>query len=178
MFNKKILAVIIAIILVVTFIFATEVLAYTEANEWDPDESMPNARGFYGFIRNVNTGVGVYFGHLWVGKLDNENVFSAVIGINLCIATDADYYRDIIARFENDNDQFQTRSVEGNVSLTASNTENDIFTSTEVQNPTSGYISYDVYLNMHYVSGELQTVTPQWTTKNANCVIGFGIYSG
>ena len=69
------------------------------------------------------------------------------------IATDADYYRDIIARFENDNDQFQTRSVEGNVSLTASNTENDIFTSTEVQNPTSGYISYDVYLNMHYVSG-------------------------
>ena len=160
MFNKKILAVIIAIILVVTFIFATEVLA----NEWDPDESMPNARGFYGFIRNVNTGVGVYFGHLWVGKLDNENVFSAVIGINLQIATDADYYRDIITRFENDNDQFQT--------------ENDIFTSTEVQNPTSGYISYDVYLNMHYVSGELQTVTPQWTTKNANCVIGFGKYSG
>ena len=68
MFNKKILAVIIAIILVVTFIFATEVLAYTEANEWDPDESMPNARGFYGFIRNVNTGVGVYFGHLWGRK--------------------------------------------------------------------------------------------------------------
>ena len=174
MFNKKILAVIIAIILVVTFIFATEVLA----NEWDPDESMPNARGFYGFIRNVNTGVGVYYGHLWVGKLDNENVFSAVIGINLHTATDADYYRDIITRFENDNDQFQTRSVEGNVSLTKSNTENDIFTSTEVQNPTSGYIMYDVYLNMHYVSGELQTVRPQWTTKNANCVIGFGIYSG
>lgn len=173
MFNKKILAVIIAIILVVTFIFATEVLA----NEWDPDESMPNARGFYGFIRNVNTGVGVYYGHLWVGKLDNENVFSAVIGINLQIATDADYYRDIIARFENDNDQFQTRSVEGNVSLTKSKTENDIFTSTEVQNPTSGYIIYDVYLNMHYVSGELQTVRPQWTTKNVNCVIGFGRYA-
>ena len=122
MFNKKILAVIIAIILVVTFIFATEVLA----NEWDPDESMPNARGFYGFIRNVNTGVGVYYGHLWVGKLDNENVFSAVIGINLQIATDADYYRDIIARFENDNDQFQTRSVEGNVSLTKSSSESHI----------------------------------------------------
>ncbi len=178
MFNKKILAVIIAIILVVTFIFATEVLAYTEANEWDPDETVPNARGFYGFIRNVNTGVGVYYGHLWVAKRDNENVFSAVIGINLHTATDADYYRDITARFENDNDQFQTRSVEGNVSLTKSNTENDIFTSTEVQNPTSGYIMYDVYLNMHYVSGELQTVRPQWTTKNANCVIGFGIYSG
>ena len=109
MFNKRILAVIIAIILVVTFIFATEVLANTEANEWVPDKSMPNACGFYDYIRNVNTGKGVYYGHLWVGKRDNENVFSALIGIYLHTATDADYYRDIIARFENDNGQFQKR---------------------------------------------------------------------
>ena len=158
--------------------FATTQGHYDSEGWYIDDEELPSRYGSYGYIVNNATKSNLYSCHHSAEWLVNTTEFSYTVGIALVNAIEASYYRNFVVRYENDDGDFEATTIaDGNVTRTSTKSENYHTTPREVTDATSGYLVYDVCQNQHEISNRLQTVNSQWSTKNANCVIGFGGYA-